>query len=408
MKQQRLYYIDNIRIFLCILTIIFHNARSYVDYWWHPIATPLTSPLLLPYVSIFLAFGMCFFFLITGYFTPITFERTDIKTFNKIRLKRFLVPLLIFMCIMPFVMYSQFSSDGYVENITFFDYFINYFIGLGEKPDGWTNPIWPDFNYGHLWFLGHLLFYGMVYSLYRQFKIKNESNKDGLKVKEEGIEIKKDRSDLNSEKKTSPFPSLIKILSFILIHSIFTFIVRIWFRMSEWVTILFVFQVAPAHLIQYTIFFILGLKANKSQWKDKITDRMGKISLLIMTICIVLISIVNEYVPLYYPIYQVGFSIHQYLYCLWEIIITISSIIGILYLFKKHFSHQNDFMKKMTKQTYMVFILHVPVLLGIQSIFLPLLWDPILLSFIVLVIAVPLLFSVSILLRKIPYIKKYL
>ena len=77
-----------------------------------------------------------------------------------------LIPLVIFvLIIIPIEQYLFYINFWGYEQITFFNYYLDIYLGFGEKPIGWTGPSWPDIQMAHLWFIEHLLFYGAFYSL---------------------------------------------------------------------------------------------------------------------------------------------------------------------------------------------------------------------------------------------------
>jgi glucan biosynthesis protein C len=43
----------------------------------------------------------------------------------------------------------------------FFVYYRDVYFGLEEQPAGWTGPSWPDLQFGHLWFVQHLLVFAL-------------------------------------------------------------------------------------------------------------------------------------------------------------------------------------------------------------------------------------------------------
>jgi hypothetical protein len=87
-----MYYIDNIRIYLTILVILHHLAIAYEgsDLW--PLTEPPTdsiSPIIfLLFNAINQSYFMSFFFILAGYFTPLSLEKKGPTNFMKGRLIR--------------------------------------------------------------------------------------------------------------------------------------------------------------------------------------------------------------------------------------------------------------------------------------------------------------------------------
>ena len=88
---------------------------------------------------------MGLFFLISAYFLPMAFERKGPRTFLTERFRRLGIPVLIF--------------------------------GLGVAPlykhvvehKAWIDCFLP-FEWAHLWFLGHLMIYSLLYTAFRLWR----------------------------------------------------------------------------------------------------------------------------------------------------------------------------------------------------------------------------------------------
>src|ERR1051326_7808109 len=109
-KSSRLFFIDNLRVFLIILVVMFHLAITYgaAGSWYYqdPAKDTLTSVLLTILTATNQAFFMGLFFLISAYFTPGSYDRKGAGPFLRDRLVRLGIPLLIYDSIInPFVVF---------------------------------------------------------------------------------------------------------------------------------------------------------------------------------------------------------------------------------------------------------------------------------------------------------------
>jgi len=83
--RNRLFYLDNLRIYLIILVILHHAALAYgyIEAW--PVRDPAidaTSPIFLDIFNLInQTYFMSAFFLLAGYFTPRSLERKGFKRF---------------------------------------------------------------------------------------------------------------------------------------------------------------------------------------------------------------------------------------------------------------------------------------------------------------------------------------
>jgi hypothetical protein len=107
-KSSRMFFIDNLRVFLIILVVMFHLAITYgaAGSWYYqdPTKDTLTSVVLTILTATDQAFFMGLLFLISGYFTPGSYDRKGAGPFVRDRILRLGIPLLIYdIVIDPFV-----------------------------------------------------------------------------------------------------------------------------------------------------------------------------------------------------------------------------------------------------------------------------------------------------------------
>jgi surface polysaccharide O-acyltransferase-like enzyme len=393
-KPSRQYYFDHIRTFFCILLIFFHTARGFADWWFVILRNEDTTPILTPLISFFFATGMNAFLFMAGYFTPSSYEINGGKKFWKNKRIKLWYPLLFYSLVMPFVMYYNFQRTNSYAPVTFWFYFVNYYLGLGDKPVNWASSAWPEFTFGHMWFNEYLLIFSAIYVIGYKLSRKYRNNKG--KTNNEGI---------NPEGKTK-FPKLYSIISFILILSFFVFLIRIDNLLSAWTTIFVVVQITYAHVIYYVVFFFLGVKAYRENWVENIPVRAGKAWFYVAIALMIFINIINIYMPLSDTSMFSGGTVQSFFYALWETAQGISMLIGLLYLGKKYFNKHNKFTKFLAKHTYLVYIIHAGIVMIFQSIFMNNSVPPITSWFFVSLITIFLSFLIAFLLRKIPYFKK--
>jgi glucan biosynthesis protein C len=109
----RLFFIDNLRTGLITIVVLHHVALVYgAGHPFYYVEPPLTDPLaflvLLVFILVNQSWFMGAFFLISGYFTPGSFDRKGLGSFIKDRLLRLGIPLILFYFVL-----SPLSSIGY-------------------------------------------------------------------------------------------------------------------------------------------------------------------------------------------------------------------------------------------------------------------------------------------------------
>ena len=113
-------------------------------------------------------------------------------------------------------MYFYFTMYSGNESLPFFRYYANVRLGLGGMPEGFIDSIgrFPYLNFGHAWFIQHLLVYAVVYWLLRKI-FKN--------------------CILKQESKPFAVLHILAIFVFIAASSL---IARFWFPIDYWVGLL--------------------------------------------------------------------------------------------------------------------------------------------------------------------------
>lgn len=111
---KRLYYLDNLRVAVIILVIAHHVGQAYgpTGGWW-PIQEETRSALLGPFFTVNRSFFMSLFFMISGYFTVMSFRSKGGQAFLKDRFLRLGIPTLVFGLIMiPMQLFVFAPADG--------------------------------------------------------------------------------------------------------------------------------------------------------------------------------------------------------------------------------------------------------------------------------------------------------
>jgi surface polysaccharide O-acyltransferase-like enzyme len=106
--------------------------------------------------------------------------------------------------------------------------------------------------------------------------------------------------------------------------------------------------------------------------------------------------------------YFVGFHWPVFLYALWESIMGVCMSLGLLMLLRRIWSKQGTLGKFLANNTYGVYVIHAIVLVLVSLAFSPLPLHPLLKFVFTTLIAVPLCFASSALIRKIPFVRSIL
>lgn len=366
MPKDRLLFIDNLRILLIILVVLVHLAITYgaPGSWYYIEGQPdmISTIIFSLFVAINQAFFMGFFFLISGYFTPGSYDKKGALPFFRDRLLRLGIPLIFYVIFIdPIINYALALSRGFSGSfLDFIGLNIGNYRGLGSGP---------------LWFLEALLIFAGAYVLWR------------LLVKSTYRELK--------------IPGNTTIAVFALTLGVVSFIVRIWLPIG-WNFQLLNFQLP--FFPQYISMFIIGLIAYRGNWFLQISRKKGKFWLKITLVTILFLPVLFVAgAPGKDPsAFLGGLHWQAFTYALWEQFLCAAIIITLLVFFREKYNNQGRMLKAMSANAYTVYIIHAPVIvflaLGLRNVIL----DPLLKFILVSPLAVGLCFLLSNYIRKLP------
>jgi hypothetical protein len=255
-----MFFLDNLRVFLTILVVLHHTAITYgAEGGWFYYATvsegledPLTSVILTLIAAINSSFFMGAFFLLSGYFTPGSYDRKGSLVFLKDRIIRLGIPLLLFtVFISPFI-YSYRAIMVFNDPRPLVEL---YLLTIESQ----------NFITGPLWFVKALLIIAFGYAILREGrKILLNARKDQLSD-QDNEQLKKN----NAERE---FPSTQWLVLLIFLLGLFTFILRLFIASDDFNY----FDLPLGDFVQYLMLFVLGLVAYRQNWFNKITESHGK------------------------------------------------------------------------------------------------------------------------------------
>jgi hypothetical protein len=311
------------------------------------------------------AFFMGMFFFISAYFIVPSLKRKGIQKFGKDRLIRLGIPLLLFYFILNPL--TNFIRNRFInaEDTTFSEYLIN----------GWAR------GFGPMWFVEALIIFTLGYLLINPFKFS--------------ITIK--------------FPKNQTILLAAILTGLLQFIIRIWLPVG-WSMPFTNFQLP--HFVQYLLLFVFGIIAYQNNWMDSVTLKLGKqwfifVQLLIF-IGFPLLFVAGGAGNGNLEPFMGGLHWQSLGYAIWEQLVGISIILGLLGISKNYFNKQGKLAAILSGGAFGVFVFHAPIIVGLAAIFRPCdIYPP--LKFIILApLALILCFLLAFLAKQIPVVKKVL
>jgi glucan biosynthesis protein C len=308
-KRTRLFFVDNLRILLTVVVVLHHLAIVYGASGDFPYKEARPDELASIVLSLFTAvnapYFMGFFFMISGYFVPGSYDRKGMGLFLKDRLLRLGVPVLFYiMVIHPLLGYAlAVTVRGFAGS--FWGYYVRHVRGYSDYGLG----------VGPMWFVVVLLIFTILYGLWRQLA----------------------KPATNPPQGDSKAPGNVAIAVFALGLGLVTWVVRIWYPIDRWVTILLM-PVEIAHLPQYIILFVIGIIAYRRNWFVGISDAVGKVWLGVAIVCIVLLPILfvaGGVMEGKVDLFKGGVQWQAFITAFWEAFLCMGMVVGLLVWFRR-------------------------------------------------------------------------
>ncbi len=373
----RLLFVDDVRVFLTILVVLHHLMIIYAGtgswpYYTEGQPNDVVEALGGWFCAVNQAYFMGLFLLISAYFVPGSYDRKGAGRFLKDRLVRLGIPLALYSWVINPVFWYVVHYDTIDK--PFWRYFPgDYFRGglIGQGP---------------LWFIEVLLIFSLVYVLYRLVF----------------------RSRPAQPPERARFPASAAIVLFAVLLGLAGFLVRVKFVVDE-------YSFKPLNLqipffAQYIALFVMGLVAYRRNWLVELPDKTGRLWLGVAVLMIILwapMMVLNGAINDDNS-FKGGWGWQSLVYALWESFLCVSMCIGLVYLFRRFRNRRGRISAFLVPNAYTAYLVHAMVItalaLAVQDIAL----YPLLKWAIVAVVAVPLCFGISSLVRRLPYTDRVL
>lgn len=360
-SSERLYFVQWLRVFLISLVVAHHAGQPYgpTGGEW-PVSDPADAAILGTFFGINAAFFMGFFFLISGYFTEASFERKGPAAFLTSRLVRLGIPLVVFAGILfPITVYAFGAQAKSFPAFLIQDYF-------GRL----------DLEFGHLWFVAHLLLYSVLYAAWR-------------------IVAPAPRAD-----SAPPPPGLGAILGYTLTLALVSVLVRTIYPQDTWVRLFWLIPAEPAHLPQYAGLFVIGIVAARGRWFTELPGRTAS-AVFLFGLAALLFAGLFDYGVLPLP----GFLDMNLTWGFFEAFVCMGMILGLLALFRRFLDRPGPWLSWLEGNVYGTYLIHVFIVVPLQIAILDLTVPALAKFAIVSAMGIALSFALTALLRRIPAVR---
>jgi fucose 4-O-acetylase-like acetyltransferase len=366
-----------LRIGLTVLVIAHHVGQAYGPtggYW--PVQEATRAAVLGPFFTVNRSFFMSLFFLISGYLMVASYDRSGPGAFVRSRFLRLGVPLLaFFLLVIPVQQYLCHRLAGVAGDMSFRSYYTGCYFGGVAKPADWKGPAWPEMNFGHLWYVEHLLIFSLCYAVVRLLW----------------------RRPAQATPSESQPPSHLAVVLFALGLAVASGVVRIWYPIDRWIGFLGFIQVAFADVPRDLSFFLLGILAYRRQWFLGLPTRTGLVWLAVGVVAGALWYVFS--LGHLWRVFHITRETMRFLYPVWEALLCCGICIGLIVLFRETLNGQGCWGRRMAVNQYAAYLFHVPVIILIQLAVAGAVLSPFTKFVLVTAVGVPLTFLLSALVR---------
>lgn len=341
MKRQD--YIDNLRWVVVALVVGVHSAITYSHVGsWYYMAPELPSPASRGFLELFETLQQAFFmglmFLLAGYFVPRSYDRKGFRRFVAERFIRLGIPSLIYMLaihpLMGFFLLHWWKQDLF--------HAYRGFLLSGD----WIAATGP------MWFAVALLGFSLVYALARSLAPAGPTIDPGR------------------------WPHARTILTTGMVIAAVAYAIRVYQPIGTNVA-----NMQICFFAQYIVLFAAGTLAARRDWFVTVPRRLGFRLLRVALVGgpLSLIGLATGIRGLHLPLGQLlgGGSWLSAAFALWESLFCVAMCTGLLVLFREKLDFTGPVLSRLSGNSFGVYWLHPPVLIGISLAMAPLAWPPV-------------------------------
>lgn len=329
LNSNRMFYLDNLKIFLTILVILHHVAIAFGGEGGFIIRVPggseISKLVLTAFLAINQSYFMGMFFTISAFFSYKSIRKRGRISFIKGRMQRLVLPAIVYLLLINPILH----------------WIINKFHN--KLPQ---EGIYDNLGLGALWFIAALALFDIIYA---SILFKNQNIKKEIVV-----------------------PSYIKSIAFSIIIAIIAWLVKIVYRVGEGIDII---DFQPAHFPQYIFAYWIGITASKYDWLRKFDTKKYKWLMLIglLLVIVFFVGVAATIAVLKDISYAFGgFNAVSLFYSIWEQVMFITFLFGLVSVFKEYFNTSNTIINIMSQSAYLTYIVHSGIIMTVVMLLSPL------------------------------------
>lgn len=373
MLKPRLFYLDNLRVFLTLLVIVFHTSIAYgaAGSWIldgvDKSELTGTAVLLTIFTAVCQSFFMGLFFFISAFFMSPAYERKGAVRFLQDRLLRLGIPMLVYYFgIGPLTVWFA-QARGQLTVAQFYDRYV------------WS---FETTFFGPTWFLEASIYFALLYVLARLMTGEQRNMQQAM-----------------------AFPTGKVLVPAAILLGCSAFLVRLVYPTGEGPL-----ELQLGYFPSYLLLFVAGLMARRHGWLDKIPVKLQSVwawvalgMIPVLPLALILTGALKGEVA-----FEGGWNVQALLYALWEPFVCFGIVLLLLAWFRRSFNEVRPFTSWLAEQAYAVYIIHPAVIVGWTFAFQGVAWPAILKWVVVSVLSIIVCVALAGCIRLIPYVKKVL
>jgi peptidoglycan/LPS O-acetylase OafA/YrhL len=337
---KRLYFADNLRAWMVILVVLQHLGEIFGLYL---------------FLMLNQAYFMGLLFLLSGYFTPGSYERKGPGKFLMGRLLGLGIPTLAYVFVIsPLEVWGS-------HQIT-------------------HKPIGNLFALDQMWFVVMLLVFDLGYLAWRTI-VKNRPER---------------LADDAPTKLTFP-----KVALFTLALAAASYLLRI--AIPYGIPVLEFPSLG--YLAQYLSFFLIGMLAFRQGWLRSIPGSLGQLGFVLAVLATVILFPTAVFIGSGSTWIGYG-SWQSAIFALWDSIFAVGISLAMITFFRRFLDGGKKFGRFLSQHSFAVYVIHVPVIVFLMLALSDLQTATLLKFGLAAVVCLPVCFGIAWLIQKIPYIKK--
>ncbi|WP_106766699.1 acyltransferase family protein [Paenibacillus faecalis] len=313
--SKKIFYLDNIKVFLAFLVIFFHTNSSYGGEggWYYIEASndEISKSILTFINALFQSFFMGLFFFISAYFTPRSYDNKGFHSFLKGKVMKLLIPALFYFFVLNPLCISLVNPQPYLSSLGFYN----------------------------TWFIVALLYFYIIYALVRKWT--------------------------GGHTLTASFPNKGGVLVYILVIGVLNFLTRLVFSTNE----LYIHDFSLGYFPQYIVLFWLGTVAYRNGWLEHINSQIVSFYFRVSLVSLLTLPIVFLISDLYaddFSAFYGGMTWESLYYSFWEPFTGVGIMMKIVYVFKSKLNFTTSWLGKLSRSSYAIYIIHAPVIVSLQ------------------------------------------